>query len=239
MFKEELKELGFTDNQIKIYLALLKNGASNPTELAKITGLHRSYVYDAVEKLMENGTINSVSINNKKNYQAVGLNVLRENIELKLKNLDDIIPKLASISKISKEETHIELHKGKRVYKTLIKDLTANFQKNDVVYLINIDESVLEKVEPIYLKQYFTIIKEKKVKEKIIIPKGGKKFKEPGLEYKELAKDYLGETATAIYKNKVYLFILGEPNYLIIIKNKKVAETYMKNFNLLWNTATP
>lgn len=237
MFKAELKELGFTDNQTKIYLALLKNGVLNPTELAKITGLHRPYVYDAVEKLMENGTINSVSINNKKYYQAVGLNVLRENIELKLKNLDDIIPKLVALSKTSKEETHVELHKGKRVYRTLIKDLTANFQKNEVVYLINLDESVLEKVEPIYLKQYFTIIKEKKVKEKIIIAKGGKRFKESRLEYRELAKDYIGETATAIYKDNVYLFILGEPNYLIIIKNKKVAETYMKNFNLLWDTA--
>lgn len=237
MFEAELKELGFTKNESKIYLALLKNGALNPTELAKITGLHRSYIYDATEKLMERGTINSILINNKKHYQAVGLNVLRENFELKLKSIDEIIPKLASLSKISKEETHIELHKGERIYKTLIKDLVANIKKGDVVYLMNIDEEILEKVEPIYLKQYFTIIKEKGVKEQIIISSGGKKFKEAGLKYKTLEQKYLGESGTVIHNEKVYLFIFGEPNYLIVIKNKKIANTYRNNFELLWEKA--
>jgi len=237
MYEKELKEIGLTDNEVKIYLALLKHGVLNPTRLAEKTGLHRSYVYDTLERLIEQGIINTILINNKKHYQAVDPKVLREHFELKLKHIDSILPELSSIFTGLKEETHVELHRGKRVYKTLIKDLTANLQKNDIVYLIGIDEDILEQVEPIYLKQYFTIIKEKKVKEKIIIAKGAKKFKETSLEYRELDKKYLGETATVIYRDKVYLFILGEPNYLIIIESEKVVDTYMKNFELLWKTA--
>ena len=238
MFEAELKELELTNNEIKIYLALLQHGVLNPTKLAEITGLHRSYIYDTLERLLEQGIINTILINNKKHYQAVNPKVLREQFELKLKQIDAILPQLSSIFSGTKEETHVELHKGKRVYKTLIKDLIVNFQENDIVFLIGIDEGVLEQVEPIYLKQYFTIIKEKKVREKIIIAKGGKKFKEISLKYRELDKKYLGETATVIHNNKVYLFIFGEPNYLIAIESKKVAETYKKNFELLWEKAT-
>jgi len=237
MYEAELKELGLSSNEIKIYLSLLKHGILNPTKLAEKTGLHRSYIYDTLERLLDRGIINTILINNKKHYQAVDPNALREIFELKLRQLDSILPNLSSLFKAAKEETRIELHRGKRVYRTLIKDLVANLKKNDTVYLLGVDENILETVEPIYLKQYFTIIKEKNVKEKIIIKKGGKKLKEKNLEYRDLDPQYFDETTTVIYQSKVFIFIWGTPYYLIIIESDKVANTYRKQFNLLWNIA--
>lgn len=237
MYEQELKELGLTDNEIKIYLTLLEHGTLNPTKLAENTGLHRSYVYDTLDRLMERGVVNTVLVNNKKNYQAVNPKVLREIFELKLRHLDSILPKLSTLFSSVKEETRIELHRGKRVYRTLIKDLVASIKKNDVVYLLGVDENILDTVEPIYLKQYFNIIKEKNVKERIIIAKGGKKLKEPNLEYKELDPSFFGETTTAIYQSKVFIFIWGNPYHLITIESPKVADTYRKQFELLWGVA--
>ncbi|MCK5493029.1 MAG: hypothetical protein KAJ14_07960, partial [Candidatus Omnitrophica bacterium] len=165
MYENELKELGLTDNEVKIYLALLHKGVLNPTKLAEKTGLHRSYIYDTLDRLLEKGIINTILMNNKKHYQAVDPEVLRGQFELKMRHLDSILPQLSSLYKETKEETKVELHKGKRVYRTLIKDLVANLNQNDIVYLIGIDEDALEDIEPIYLKQYFTIIKEKNIKE--------------------------------------------------------------------------
>lgn len=237
MFEAELKELGLTENEVKIYLALLKEKILNPTRLSEKTGLHRSYIYDTLERLLEKGIVSTTLIDNKKHYQAVNPKVLREHFELKLKQFDSIIPQLSLLYKATTEETNVELHKGKRVYRTLIKELTANLKENDVVYLMGIDESILEQVEPIYLKQYFTIIKQKKVKEKIIVGKGTKMFAQKNFEYKQLDKKYLGETATVIYGDRVYLFILGEPSHLIVISSDKVATTYKKNFELFWDMA--
>lgn len=237
MYEAELKELGLTNNEIKMYLALLEHGTLNPTQLAEKTGLHRSYVYDTLDRLLERGIVNTVLVEKKKNYQAVDPKILREIFELKLRHLDAILPQLSTLFNSTKEETRIELHKGKRVYRTLIKDLIATVKTNDEVLLLGVDENALETVEPIYLKQYFTIIKEKNIKEKIIIAKGGKKFKEPNLEYKELDPEYLGDTTVIIYQAKVSIFIQGNPNYLVTIESLKVADTYRKQFNLLWNSA--
>ncbi len=237
MYEAELKELGLTDNEIKIYLSLLEHGILNPTQLAEKTGLHRSYIYDTLERLLERGIVNTVLVDKKKNYQAVDPKALREIFELKLRQLDSIMPKLSALFKLAKEETRVELHRGKRVYRTLIKDLVSDIKVNDVVFLQGVDENILETVEPIYLKQYFTIIKEKNVKEKIIIKKGGKQLKEANLEYRELDPKYLGDTTVVVYQSKVYLFIWGNPHYLIIINSSKVANTYKKQFELLWNIA--
>ena len=55
--------------------------------------------------------------------------------------------------------------------------------------------------------------------------------------YKELDKKYFDETTIVIYQNKTYIFIWGNPYHLIVIENKKVANTYLKQFQLLWGIA--
>ena len=238
MFESELKELGLTDNEVKVYLSLLEHGILNPTQLAKKTGLHRSYVYDTLVRLLEKGIINTVLVKDKKHYQAVDPKVLREIFELKLRHLDSILPKLSNLFKATKEETRVELHRGKRVYRTLIKDIIASIKKNDVVLLVGVDEEVLLKeVEPIYLKQYFNIIKKRNIKEKVIIKKGKKYFDIPNVQHKELDEKFIGDIEQIIYCDKIAIFILGNPYQLIIIESKDVANTYRKQFNLLWSIA--
>lgn len=238
MYEEPLKELGLTDNEIKIYLFLLKQGLSNPTEISQKLGLHRGYVYDALERMQEKEVVNSILKNNKKYFQATNPESLIEILKFRLEHFERIVPDLKKISEIAKEETKVELHKGERVYRTLLKDVVATVQKNETIYLIGIDEDVLlNEVEPIYLKQYLNTINSKNIKEKIIIKTGGKKLKSPNLQYKELDQKYIGKTSQIIYNHKVAIFILGTPYYLIIIENKDVAETYREQFNLLWKIA--
>lgn len=238
MYEEQLKELGLTDNEVKIYLLLLKQGLLNPTEISQKLGLHRGYVYDALERMQEKQVVNSILKNNKKYFQATSPETLVELLKLRLEDFQKIVPDLKKISEIPKEETKVELHRGKRVYRTLLKDMVATLKKNETAYLIGVDEDVLlSEVEPIYLKQYLNVIKSRNIKEKIIIKSGSKTFKHKNLQYKKIDKKYIGKTSQIIYNNKVATFILGTPYYLIIIDNKEVAETYKKQFELLWSIA--
>ena len=137
-----------------------------------------------------------------------------------------------------KEETKVDVHKGKKVYNLLLRDMLASLKRNETACLIGVDDEVLlNEVEPIYLEQYVNTIKTRGIKEKIIIKNGGKKIKSHNLQYKEIDEVYIGKTMQIIYGNKVAFFILGAPYYLIIIENKEIAETYMKQFNLLWKIA--
>lgn len=238
MHEEQLKELGLTDNEVRIYLLLLKHGMMNPTEISQKLGLHRGYIYDALERMQEKEVVNTIIEDNKKHFQATSPENLVELLKLRLETFKKIVPDLMKISKLKKEETKVELYRGKRVYRILLKDMISSLKKNEEAYLIGIDEDILIKeVEPIYLKQYLNTIKSKSIKERIIIKTGGKKLKDSNLQYKEIDEKYIGKTAQIIYNNKIAIFILGTPYYLIIIENKEVSETYKKQFNILWNTA--
>lgn len=235
MYEKELKELGLTDNEIKVYLSLLQKGSLNPTQLSSTTGLHRSYIYDTLERLLEKGIVNTILINNKKNFQAVNPKVLREIFEIKLKHLDSILPQLSTIFIDNKTETNIELHKGNNVYKTMLKDLISNLKNNTETLLIGVDEEASSKIEPIFLKQYFRIANEKKIKERIIVPKGAKKLNEKFITYREIDPSFIGDkTFTLIYGNKIYLFLWGQPLHLIIIESETLYKSYKKQFEALW-----
>ena len=50
-----LKEIGLTDTEIKIYLALLSLGATSAGKIVEDTGIYRKNLYDALNKLIEKG----------------------------------------------------------------------------------------------------------------------------------------------------------------------------------------
>jgi sugar-specific transcriptional regulator TrmB len=236
MYEEQLKELGLTDNEVNIYLLLLKQGMMNPSEISQKLGLHRGYVYDALERMQEKEVVNIILRANKKHFQATNPANLAESLKLKLENFEKILPQLAQLATLNKEETKVELHKGKRVYRTLIKDLVVTLKPNEEVLLIGVDEEILLKeVEPIYLKQYFNIIASKNIKEKVIIKKGMKQFNIKNVQHKELDEKYIGNVEQVVYGNKVAIFIIGTPYYLIIIENETVADTYRRQFELMWD----
>jgi len=236
--EQQLKELGLTDNEVRIYLLLLEHGMVNPSEISQKLGLHRGYVYDALERMQEKEVVNVILKTNKKYYQATSPQNLIELLKFRLESFEKAVPDLMKLATLKKEESKVELHRGKRVYRVLLKDIVSTLKKNDTAYLVGIDEDVLmQEVEPIYLKQYLNAMKSRKIKEKIIIKIGATKLKNQNLEYKELDSKYIGKTAQIIYNNKVAIFILGTPYYLVVIENKEVAETYKKQFNLLWDIA--
>ncbi|UCD02787.1 MAG: hypothetical protein JSV63_03315 [Candidatus Aenigmatarchaeota archaeon] len=238
MYEERLKELGMTPNEVSIYVLLLKQDAMGPSEIAEKLGLHRGYVYDALERMQEKGVVNSILKNNRKFFQVTSPENLVELLKLRLENFERIIPDLMKMREAKKEDTRVELHKGKRVYRTLLKDIISTLRQDDEVYLIGIDENVLlTEVEPLYLRQYLNIIKKRNIKERIIVRSGSKKIRNPNLQYRELDERYIGKTAQIIYGNKVANVILGSPYYLVMIENKEVAETNRKQFELLWKVA--
>ena len=67
---EELKSAGLTDNESKIYLALIDLGPSLAGQISRKTGMYRRSVYDTIEMLIEKGLVSYILQNNRKIFQA-------------------------------------------------------------------------------------------------------------------------------------------------------------------------
>src|SRR3989344_8787493 len=84
-----LKEVGLTDGEIKVYLALLELGSSTTGPMINKSGIARSIIYQILEKLMQKGLVSQIIKEKTKYFQAAEPNRILGYIDEREKQLDD------------------------------------------------------------------------------------------------------------------------------------------------------
>jgi len=233
MDKSQLINAGLNKGESEIYLALLRLGKSTATRLAKETGIHRTYIYDVIEKLREKGLVSQIKEENKQYFQAAEPVRIKEYLLEKVENIDKLIPELNRLRKKSPEETNVEMFKGKEGIKTILNDV---IREGENYYAIGAVKE-FEKILPIFSEQFILKVNKKSLKEKVILEEGMKILEAKNHEYRYLPKEYIFLNGIMIYSDKVAFFIWKEPYVQILIKNKDIASSYLTQFNLLWKLA--
>ena len=236
MNKEILKDLGLTKNEIEVYLTLLRKGSISVNEIAEKSGLHRQAVYDALDRLLEKGFVNFVIKTNKKYFQGINPEKILEHIKEKENKFKTILPDLINLTKLPREDTFVEVFKGKDVLRSVFRDVIKELQKKKGEIVISgVEERKYMDEDKIALQQQMKILRELKCTERILIKEGDRTFVEGSqTEYRWIPEQYFNPTPIYSYKNKLTIIIWGNPNYAIIIKNKNLADAYRKQFNMLW-----
>lgn len=238
--KKVLKQIGLTENEIEVYLALLRLGSSPVSTIAGDSKLYRPYVYDTLEKLIEKGLVNFVSRQRKKYFQAVHPERLIEYLKEKERAIESILPTLIDLTKIPKEETSVELYKGKEVVRIVQRDVLKILKETrEESLVIGVDEKRFIEADPIIMKQFFNQTKKYGLKEKVLVREGDNYLPAhpETTEYRFLPKEHFTPTSTFIYGAKIAIIIFGEPLFGLIVKSKLLSEAYRKQFYLLWKEA--
>ena len=78
---EDLKKIGLTDGEIRVYNALLELGETTRTTLAKKSGISPSKIYDVANRLLEKGIISSVKKQGVIHFSAADPERIKEFLE--------------------------------------------------------------------------------------------------------------------------------------------------------------
>jgi len=233
---EALLEIGLNANEAKVYLALLRLGQSKVNDIASKTGLPRTFVYEILKGLISKGLVSYVIISGVRNYEGADPSRLKSFIKEKEDKVDKILPELKEIKKETKEKPEVEMYEGKEGLKTILDDI-LKMKPNSVLY--GISSSNIFK----YLEYSFPNFIKRRIKGKIFAKIIQEKTPELVGFLKELKKTYsemrysdvLFPATTFIYEGKV-AFLTMKEEYLIgiLIKDKQLAETELKKFEILW-----
>src|SRR3989338_576128 len=226
MDKEILKQIGLLDGEITVYLALLRLGSSLVSRIHKETGLHRTHIYDLLEKLKEKGLVSTFIQSGKKYFKPAPPDKILHYLDEKREGVQSILPELQELTKLPKEETHVELFKAKDGLKTVLQDVLNTGKDYCVMGSIKQFEKILEFALPQFLKK----IEKFGIKERILSDKKEKIIKIKTGTYKFLKSNYLFPSSFWIYGDKVAIFVWHPPYFVIVIDNKQVAETYQNYF---------
>ena len=232
MDTQALKRIGFSESEIKVYLALLKLGEANATELAEESGVHRTNIYSILDKFKEKGFVSYFSEDNKMRFKVTDtenlLNYLKESEE----SLNELIPDLKKIQEDVREKIGAEIFRGEKGMKSAFKDILRD--KKEVVGWGMSGQ--LRKHLPIFAEQWIRDINVYKIKNRYLYAEGTE-IKEKQFEVRILSKEFITPVATQIYGDKILISIWEPMLFAVLIKSKEVSGSYRKYFELLWKIA--
>ncbi len=228
---ESLKQAGLTENESKVYLALIDLGPSLAGQISRKTGLHRRTVYDITEMLIKKGLIGYILQNNKKLFQASNPNRILEIIQEKQNLLTPLVQELSEKYKKTKQKEQTNFYKGKEGLKNIFED---QLEAKEIL-ILGASPKAYEILE-FYFHWYDKKRKSKKIKTKIITT--NKSIKNISLaEIKYLPQKYSNPVALNIYDDKTAIILWATEPIAILIKNKEIAEAYKQYFELMWKIA--
>ena len=247
MIEQALKNIGFTDGEIKIYLALLELGESSTGKITKQSGISGSKVYEVLDRLGKKGLVSHIMKNGVKYFEAAPPTRILEYLDERKNGIDqDKEDVLKVIPSLLLRQQHVPKSEVK-VYTSWEGMKTVN---QDIINTLKTDEEWLEmglSTQPKSWEIYFNRKQTERAKKGIIhksiinikyksLFKARKNL--PRTQYRFFPENFEMPISTEIYKNKVAIFVLIlEAPTTIVIESEHVAESFRKYFHVLWKTA--
>ncbi|MEX0672441.1 MAG: helix-turn-helix domain-containing protein, partial [Candidatus Paceibacterota bacterium] len=107
MLEKNLQNLGMSEKEAKVYLALLQVDSASATELSRTTDIKRPTVYVIIESLAEKGLVSETTVGKRTQFQAESPERLETYVERRKQELNeqskelksDVIPQLRSMQR--------------------------------------------------------------------------------------------------------------------------------------------
>jgi len=228
--------LGLSQNEAKAYLALVGLKVGSVSDIARKANIPRVNTYDVLDSLKAKGLVGMVRKSNKQYFEPANPSVLEELREKREKDLSQtktLIENLSANFISGSVEQDILVFQGKLGLKTVLKQALESTTE-----IFNFGSSGKF---PEFYKEYHSIWEsqriKKKIKMRIVAPKGAKAPKKKLQEIRFLKEQFQSLTSTFIFEDKVAVFFWKESPIAILIKDKDYAETNRNHFELLWTQA--
>jgi|SRR3989344_5276802 len=237
-YEDVLKEYGLSDNEVKIYLTILKIGESTVQKIAKNSEIVRTTTYNILESLQHKGLISFVVKEKIKHFQAADPRVIPEILEEKRKRIKEILPELLAITETIKDKPKVMVYEGTRGIKTILEDVLHSKQ---ILHYgdINSLQMNLKYIFPQFIAKRIS----RKIPIKIVCKREDahkeliKNAKKEKREFVFVQKKFVFKSSVFIFNDKVAILCLQEePFYGIIIQNEDFYETQKSIFELLWKS---
>lgn len=231
--EKTLENIGFSPNEIKVYLTLNDHGSCKAGRIAKLANIDRSSGYNSLKSLQEKGLVSYVLIGKVKWFQATGPKRLLDYIKEQEEDIKQIIPELHARHKAAKIEGQVRLFKGIKGIKTIFLDIIRTGKDN---FVFGSEGQFSEKM-PEFALQFDRLKKENNIKTKLILRKGRKELDSKTSEYRYLEDTNESPAVTNIYNGKIAILIWTDEPEGIIIENESAAKAYKSYFDFMWRYA--
>ncbi len=233
VMKDALIRMGLNGQEADVYNVLAKYDRISASHLAKLISINRSVVYSILNSLKEKGLVSEFLIQGVKQFSVTKPEALMSYVRAKEDAAKEALASLKKLEKDNKDSVQVEVYQGVQGGLAVLKDILATGKD----YAAFGEDEQFQKLFGTLAEQYIRQLKEKRIRERLLVPRGGIVLASKYSEVRHLPKDIELPSISVIYGSKVAFAIFQKPYYAIVIESEDLARTYQSIFECLWKIA--
>jgi predicted DNA-binding transcriptional regulator len=248
----DLRKIGLTEGEIKVYDALLELGETTRTRLAKKSGISPSKIYDVTNRMVEKGIISVVKKQGVLHFSAANPERLKDFLRKKEQEIEEergivdaLMPSLLARYGETREKLDVEVFYGWEGMKTVFWDIAKTLKRGDMNYVFGASMGLDSKQADLFFLRYYKEMQKKGYSTHIIFNenvRGHRKRTGYFVQHKQHKVRYLYQdtfTEMNFYKDTVLFVMLLKKPIVIRVRNKEAADSFRKFFQTMWRQAKP
>ncbi len=243
--KNSLKELGFNDNEIRVYVALTQLGEATALQIAKKADLPRTTAISILNKLKLDNYLTTHRYKNVTYYWIESPKILVDILESKVETAKNLSNLLTSLYRSQANFPSIHLYDTKTSIKQFIEKTLANLEKKEIIYTIDAPakgnySKISENIEYWIMAQK----KKKQITTRTLIPNwsfgniADHKIKNQDIKIREMPPGISFKSSLWIIKNMMVHFS-GNPPFAAAIKHETIVPDIKSIYDFLWSISEP
>jgi len=241
---KHLEELGLTEKEARVYLALLPHRDIGSSKIIRATGLHGQFVYNALESLEEKGLAKHVVERGRKKFTANTPKRILALLEEKRLSAQSIVRQLESRF-AGAHEQDFEVYQGESAFVAHQMDLLYVQPVGAPVDVIATEtEEYMETLRKYGMhEEYEKVRLERKISVRYIGSEhqgeylAGMKRTRKLWEHRQLPGLATGIMSIDVWADRTTFISYAEPFLCFTLVNKEVTDGYRQFFETLWKMA--
>ena len=245
-----LKELGLTDSETKVYLALLDVGDASRGAIVARSGIAGSKIYEVLERLQEKGLAATYLKDGVHRFKATSPNQLLAYLEEKRAALAIVetdvrrlLPALLARHAAPKTTQEVELVTGLKGFGALFREQVALLDKGECTYVIGGTSGSDEADVVAFFQKIHEMREAKGIRTRMLYNKRQRtavsaafgSVSYPHTETRYI--DHAAPVAINIYRDHTVITVYDKTPIAIHVRSAAVAQSFREHFEQLWEIA--
>jgi DNA-binding Lrp family transcriptional regulator len=241
---KNLKDLGFSKNEITTYIALTGLGEAKAAAIAKRADLSRTTVINILERLEKEGLVSSNKYKGSISWWIESPHILKNIYENKISIANSMVDALSGMYRADHIFPGAKIYDTKEGIKNFTERLLISLKHGSII--CTIDSPRVGNYQKIFSDEYNTVFVNLKKKRSIItrtlVPAGTfatidkRKLAQQNITIRELPPKIEFESSVW-FTSDVTVFFSSKPPYLVAIKNPAIYDGLKSIYDFLWQTS--
>lgn len=234
-----LRQLGLSSQEAGAYLALLKIGSSQATDLAIAMGIKRTTAYPILKRLITEGLVTEFKRGSRGYYSPIRPNKLALLYEKKLQALVNIVPSLEDLEEVLPRDFGVRFIQSKAELKRFYNEILNDYAGREY-YIIGSAPAFINLDRDFFL-EFRRRRAARNIKTKLLL--SGDSKSEEGQKDRSLLRDfkYLPEkfkfkSTIDIYDDKIVIVGYEVNALAVVVAIPEMVDTFRSVFEALWES---